>query len=202
MNQLVPLWEALGIDEVHYADYGLVLASQIVNDTMDCITENRLIQVWYCLLYSRCACLHTSDTVTVIKTMKFILKTNIIMHCDYILACIRYEIQEHKYPTSDEIDDYMSRSESIVHDMNQYCIDNEVATPVSNLTNLRAITSESNEFCCICQETIPIGSSIYQINCQHCFHAKCDQCLGENQSILTWFQNHNTCPVCNTVVTI
>ena len=44
-----------------------------------------------------------------------------------------------------------------------------------------------DSICCICQENILEGQSIYILSCTHCFHQNCAN---------KWFEKKNQCPYC------
>ena len=41
--------------------------------------------------------------------------------------------------------------------------------------------------CCICQDNIEVGQSIYFLSCTHCFHRNCAN---------KWFEKKSECPYC------
>ena len=52
---------------------------------------------------------------------------------------------------------------------------------------------QKKETCCICQEYLQQGETIYELPCKHKFHVEntCECC-----GIKPWLEKQNTCPVC------
>jgi hypothetical protein len=89
---------------------------------------------------------------------------------------------------------------------NDYCITNRVSCPVTNLENIESLfcvadDKSSSLNCTICIGVINQGDQIIKLSCGHIFHRLESECL-EDCSILNWFQEHKTCPVCKQEVII
>eukprot|EP00747_Dinoflagellata_sp_TGD_P169962 gnl/TRDRNA2_/TRDRNA2_200288_c0_seq1.p1 gnl/TRDRNA2_/TRDRNA2_200288_c0~~gnl/TRDRNA2_/TRDRNA2_200288_c0_seq1.p1 ORF type:complete len:296 (-),score=57.41 gnl/TRDRNA2_/TRDRNA2_200288_c0_seq1:68-904(-) len=53
--------------------------------------------------------------------------------------------------------------------------------------DLRLITVHTEDICCVCQESLPVGSKAKSMPCGHLFH---DDCLE------SWVSKNNSCPMC------
>jgi hypothetical protein len=119
-----------------------------------------------------------------------------------------YQTLEHRYPTQDELFQYMEEhyhplsSHQQLHEqqLNQMMADdvehywnhkhstNEVL-PSRPLTESESLQDIS---CCICQDEIKKGESVISLPCSHIFHSVNDNCAG----IETWIQKTGNCPLC------
>jgi len=126
----------------------------------------------------------------------------IIIHFIYM-----YQLLEHRYPTQDELFQYMEEhynpsghqelheqqlnqmmADDVDHYWNHKHSTDEVlpSRPLSESESLQAIS------CCICQEEIKEGESVINLPCKHTFHSQNDNCSG----IETWIQKAGNCPLC------
>jgi len=119
-----------------------------------------------------------------------------------------YQTLEHRYPTQDELFQYMEEhyhplsSHQQLHEqqLNQMMADdvehywnhkhstNEVL-PSRPLTESESLQDIS---CCICQDEIKEGEPVITLPCSHIFHSQNDNCAG----IETWIQKTGNCPLC------
>lgn len=72
-------------------------------------------------------------------------------------------------------------------DPNQRNDDLSLQTVVQTEMNEQMLGSDGQAECCICLQSISLGTSVTILECGHWFHS---------DGILRWLSGHRTCPVC------
>lgn len=203
-------WTLLHIDYIHHLDFWLIIATAICCDTdnsMDLVTDwpslQDIITEWHLLLTTRCNCLHNNMGIEDQKLcMTHLAGLARKMTCENILYVHAYYSQEHSWPTTAQLENFITNIAAITEDMSTYCIDNDVKTPTPHLNRLAKKKNVTQRFCSICQSMAHTNTDVYELPCGHVFHADGAECLGSDHTILHWLHSHKTCPTCNVEVVI
>jgi hypothetical protein len=115
--------------------------------------------------------------------------------CELIQSVCSFHIQEHHFPSREQYNLMIMNENAMDRDSSAYCESKKMHVPVSNLDRLLPVQNDQERACSICQEDIRQGKMMFQLPCGDCFHAS--NCLGNNQSILTWLNKCKRCPNCN-----
>ena len=145
-----------------------------------------------------CGVLAAQSTSIMIDAYEYVLaefKTS--PTCDIIEFLILYYLNEQRFPSFAELIGMLTNETEIAYEPDAYCEAKRVYIPTSHLDRLGVCKNDTRPDlnCSICLGTIPIGSDMYKLPCGDCFHAT--ECLGEDQSILTWLRTSKRCPNCN-----
>lgn len=118
--------------------------------------------------------------------------------CGNIIAIYNYYILMRRYPTDDELNTFLENEASILEDPGDYCNEHKITIPVRKVNTLKIdIAKNDDSVCTICQQNVKSGEKYVTLSCEHIFHADTECCLGNNQSIYTWFEKSHKCPNCN-----
>jgi len=114
------------------------------------------------------------------------------------VACMQFRAVQGVFPNHEELTETIEVLEEIA-----FGVDTSQIEATENLDALLPnIMKENEKDCSLCCEPINIGDSVYTLTpCEHSFHSNASQCLG-CETILSWLNKHNTCPVCRKVVII
>ena len=205
------LWTDLRIHSHHFNDFYLLLSTHVLYHQSLQVDPSRvtldqvafqLLSEWAITQKAKCNCLSEIDMSSLILYTRLLSEHPIDMTCRHLLNTHAYTRQENKIPSIYELHAYEDSLHEINTNSDQYCLDHAVSKPLENTTKLEKKVAHKPCFCSICQEDIELKQTIYELPCGHCFHAHGADCLGDDCTILTWFQDHRTCPSCNIEVVL
>lgn len=158
-------------------------------------------------LMERHVCSHTTcffreyqTTDTLFNTFQHVLGnmrvTPPICHRLYLVHS--YYLLEHRYPTDGELAAFLRLRIEFDNDILTATSEPITSEGVADMDLIPVSLAETETSCAICQDSIQIGQKEYTLRCLHSFHSDPEECIGT--SILEWFNNHRTCPVCRVEV--
>ncbi len=118
-----------------------------------------------------------------------------IPECYYIQHTIHYYNQEHRYPTLEELSNYMGNINRMMNDPEAYYQETKHTTPTPNLSLLLPTKCDKDDSNCgLCFDEIKKEEDCYVLPCNHVFHSEKEKCI--DATILDWLKNNRTCPIC------
>ena len=121
--------------------------------------------------------------------------------CYYIQHSINYYNQEQRYPSLEELSNYLGNIHRMMNDPEGYYQDTKHATPTPNLRLLTPKECDKDDCNCgLCFDEISKGEQCYILPCNHVFHSDNEKCI--DATIVEWLKNNRTCPICKQEVII
>lgn len=166
------------------------------------IPDQHAVVLAEALFPSLCACYDRELEARVqIDAYTHMIGIGVAVRCSSMASMVSYHTLESRWPSPSEWRHYTDRSLSFDRDAFRYHDDDrvQVVRPVEGYDLIaRFITSyqgRTGEMCPMCFEIVSEGQQVVVIpQCAHTFHANDDDCIGN--SVLEWFKNERTCPVC------
>jgi len=120
-----------------------------------------------------------------------------VPNCEELRAILEYQSVMSRYPTQEELREYVINRLSFFANPEEYYQRDRVHHPVSHPERIPVRVHEGDAVGCgICQEDIVTGQRKIVLNrCHHAFHATASECL-ETACIYTWFEKESLCPMC------
>lgn len=124
-----------------------------------------------------------------------------VPECYYIQHTINYYNQEHRYPSIEELSDYLGNIHRMMNDPDGYYQETKHTTPTPNLNSLSPKECDKDECNCgLCFDEIKKGEPCYILPCNHTFHSDKEKCI--DATIVDWLKDNRTCPICKQEVII
>ena len=106
-------------------------------------------------------------------------------------ALFRYLESRGTVPTRDQFDNVMSN----------FAGASNGGVANAHLLPRQGYVGGSGDHCPLCHDDFEQDQELVVLPCGHLFHASSDNCLGPSAgTVLTWFRDHSTCPMCKTTV--
>jgi hypothetical protein len=136
-----------------------------------------------------------------IETCSYILsRESRIPSCQEVLLYIEYYNQERRFPTSDEIVEYIQNLENLYRNPEEFHLENKVKICTPNLHLLKSEKNDHEDNCGLCFECISHDEECYKLPCGHKFHSESKKCLDD--TIVRWLSENKTCPICKQEVNL
>lgn len=119
--------------------------------------------------------------------------------CDVIVASRAFFTIERRWPTAEELQEYVSRQRMQSGDPDRFYREERFAVPTPNLHLLVSSVAQTDSDCAICGNMVVAGGPCYLLSCGHQFHA--EDCL-EGETIVNWLKGNRRCPVCRVEVAL
>jgi hypothetical protein len=121
--------------------------------------------------------------------------------CYYIQHTVNYYNQEHRYPTLEELSNYIGNINRMMSDPEGYYQETKHITPTPNLGSLLPKKCDKDgSNCGLCFDEIKKEEDCYTLPCNHLFHSEKEKCI--DATVLDWLKNNRTCPICKQEVLI
>lgn len=168
----------------------------------DFVPEEHATILAEALFPSLCACFdHEVAAQDQIEAYAHMICIGLPVRCSSMESMVAYRAQEGRWPTLSEWRDYGERVQSFERDAFYFHDEDrvQVSHPADGIESfgqyVREHSDEADESCPMCFEAIIRGQKVIVLpQCSHAFHARDEECLGN--SVLEWFKNERTCPVC------
>lgn len=119
--------------------------------------------------------------------------------CDVIVASRAFFTLERRWPSIEELQEYVSRQRMQSGDPDRFYREERFAVPTPNLHRLVSSVAATDSDCAICGHVVTAGGPCYLLSCGHQFHA--EDCL-EGETIVNWLSGNRRCPVCRVEVAL
>jgi len=136
----------------------------------------------------------------------FIINYGRLPSCLETEIVIQYRLLHNSFPSQEEISTTFTRMSEFELDPEEFHKKDKNYVPLNNIHLLEPLVyNEENKVednCAICMDEFKKNSKIFKLNpCGHVFHANSEDCLKES-SIINWFKEHKTCPVCRSEIIV
>jgi hypothetical protein len=153
---------------------------------------------------SKCPCLLEFPRQQVLAAIEYnVTELEMTMTCNVVISILEFHALEQRYPSNEQLGEFLTNSQHLQQDPDNYCNEKRHALPTANLHLLERVKLAKEDTCSICREDMKCSKEVFRLPvCKHVFHADENECLGAGSSILTWLQKNRKCPNCNAEVTL
>ncbi len=155
------------------------------------------------LVLNKCTCLFAINNTEIKNILThYIMNEGFIPHCTNIEHILTYQTINHVLPTLNELQYYLINQIQFNQDPESFYHKDKTHVPTLCINDLPIQIATCEESCAICQDSIEVSQEYIILKpCDHHFHHKSENCLGES-SIINWLKENNYCPLCKTKITV
>lgn len=123
-----------------------------------------------------------------------------IPSCQEVLLNLEFYNIERRFPSTDELVQYLQNLRNLDRDPEEYHQENKVKVCTPNLHLLKGQKNNKEDNCGLCFESIQKEEECFKLPCGHIFHSEKEKCL--NDTILKWLYENKNCPICKKEVNL
>lgn len=162
-----------------------------LNDLPETVEEFSEWHLTSCL----CGRIHEDNLERAVEACTYIVKRESrLPSCQEVLLYLEYYNQENRFPTPDELIEYLQNLRNMMRNPEEFHQENKIKLPTQNLHLLKPCKNDHEDNCGLCFECISKDDDCYKLPCGHIFHSEDEKCL--NETVMKWLSENKTCPIC------